>query len=159
MQHADAEELVQEVMLAVATAAEKGIYDRERGRFRGWLCRISRNLIINYLTCRKHRTWGAGNSKMQSLLEEQPCDEDGALSGFFELEYRRSVFQFAAKQVQSSVSVNTWRAFWLSAIDDRPISEVAQQLAMSIGNVYIARSRVLARLRAEVRRIERAEQH
>ena len=70
-QHADAEELVQEVMLAVARAAEGWVPDPDRGRFRDWLHRIARNLMVNFLTRRKHQVWGTGKSDMQQMLEAE----------------------------------------------------------------------------------------
>ena len=152
-QHADAEELVQEAMLAVARAVEGWVPDPQRGRFRDWLHRIARNLMINFLTRRKHQVWGTGDTDMQRMLEAE-CDADAAVTQTFEIEYRREVFRWAAERVQPAVKENTWQAFWLSTIDDLPAGEVARRLGMSIGSVYIARSRVMARLREEVRRIE-----
>jgi RNA polymerase sigma-70 factor, ECF subfamily len=148
-QHADAEELVQEVMLAVARAVERWVPDRERGRFRDWLHRIARNLMVNFLTRRKHQVWGTGKTDMQQLLEVE-CDAESAVSQMFEVEYRREAFRAAARQVQQDVKESTWQAFWLSTIDDLPAAEVARKLGMSVGSVYIARSRVMARLRREV---------
>ena len=156
LQHADAEELVQEVMLSIARKVEDWDPDPERGRFRHWLFRIARNQIINQLSRRKYQTWGTGQSGIQSLLEQQ-IDPAGSLSELFEIEYRRSLFQHAAQLVQAAVAERTWNAFWLSAVREVPMSEVAQQLAMSLGSVYIARNRVIARLRAEVQRIQREE--
>jgi RNA polymerase sigma-70 factor (ECF subfamily) len=143
-------------MLAVARAVEQWDPDPQRGRFRHWLFRIARNLIINHLTRRKHQTWGTGQSAAQVLLEEQ-CGREDSITHLFEIEYRRSMFQCAAKQVQTDVLAKTWQAFWLSAIEDLPIADVAQRLGMSAGSVYIARNRVVARLRAEVRKIENAD--
>ncbi|HZZ27068.1 MAG TPA: sigma-70 family RNA polymerase sigma factor [Pirellulales bacterium] len=154
-QHADAEELAQEAMLAVARAVERWAPDPQRGRFRNWLFRIARNLSVNFRSRRKHQVWGTGNSGMQSLFDEQ-CNRKEALSQFFELEYQRAVFQCAAKHVQNEVKEKTWQAFWLSTIGDEPMAEVARRLDLSIGAVYIARNRVIARLRIEVRRIEDA---
>lgn len=145
-QHADAEELVQEVMLAVAGAVERWVPDRERGRFRDWLHRIARNLMVNFLTRHKHQVWGAGTSDMQRMLEQE-CDAEAAVTQMFDIEIRREAFRFAARQVQKEVKEGTWQAFWLSTIDDVPAAEVARQLGMSVGSVYIARSRVMARLR------------
>lgn len=156
-QDADAEELVQEVMLAVARAVEGWVSDPERGRFRGWLHRIARNLMINFLTRRKHQVWGTGDSGMQWLLEAE-CESDSAVSQMFEVEYRREMFGCAAEQVHRDVKENTWQAFWLSTVEDLPALEVARRLGMSIGSVYIARSRVMARLRAEVRRMQEAQE-
>jgi RNA polymerase sigma-70 factor (ECF subfamily) len=145
-QHADAEELVQEVMFAVARAVEGWVPDRELGRFRDWLHRIARNLMINFLTRRKHQVWGTGKSDMQQMLEAKSGTE-AAITQMFEVEIRREAFCWAAKAVQKDVKENTWQAFWLSTIDDLPATEVARQLGMSVGSVYIARSRVMARLR------------
>jgi RNA polymerase sigma-70 factor (ECF subfamily) len=156
LQHADAEELVQEVMLSIARKVEDWDPDPVRGRFRHWLFRIARNQIVNHLSRRKYQTCGAGHSGTQSLLEQQ-IDPAGSLSELFEIEYRRALFQHAALLVQAAVKERTWNAFWMSAVRDVPMSEVSQRLGMSIGSVYIARNRVLARLRAEVKRIEREE--
>jgi len=145
-QHADAEELVQEVMLAVARAVDGWVPDRERGRFRDWLHRIARNLMINFLTRRKHQVWGTGRSDVQQMLEAK-SGADSAITQMFEVEIRREAFRWAAKVVQKDVKETTWQAFWLSTIDDLPATEVARQLGMSVGSVYIARSRVMARLR------------
>lgn len=156
-QHADAEELVQEAMLAVARAVEGWVPDPERGRFRDWLQRIARNLMINFLMRRKHQVWGSGDSAMQRRLEAE-CDPDAAVSQMFEVEYRREMFCCAAEQVRGDVKENTWQAFWLSTVDDLPALEVARRLGMSIGSVYIARSRVMARLRDEVRRMKEMQE-
>jgi RNA polymerase sigma factor (sigma-70 family) len=145
-QHADAEELVQEVMLAVARAVEGWVPDQDRGRFRDWLHRIARNLMINFLTRRKHQVWGTGKSDMQQVLEAKSPAE-AAMTQMFDVEFRREGFRWAANQVQKEVKQNTWQAFWMSTIDDVPVAEVARQLGMSVGSVYIARSRVMARLR------------
>jgi RNA polymerase sigma-70 factor (ECF subfamily) len=153
LQHADAEELVQEVLIAVSRAVGSWVPDAERGRFRAWLHRIARNLIVNYLTRPGHRAWSTGNSEMHRLLEAE-CDGGAAATQWFEIEYRREVLQRASEAVRRTVQDRTWRAFWLTTMDDLPIGEAARQLEMSVGGVYIARSRVMARLREEVRRIE-----
>ena len=155
-QDADAHDVVQEVLVAVSRAIERWEPDAERGRFRDWLFRIARNLMINFLTRRKHRPLGSGGSDWLRLLDVQ-CDSGSEASREFDLEYRRELFRFAAERVRLEVQPRTWDAFRLTYIDERPVDEAAAVLGMSEGAVQVARCRVLARLRETVKRLERNE--
>ena len=150
LQDADARDLCQEVFRTVAQAIERWDLDPARGSFRGWLSRIARNLLVNFLTRRPYRLRGSGSTSVQDLLEAQPA-QDPSATALFEAEYRRRLFRWAADQARGEFATTTWQAFWQTAVEGRPPRDVAAELGLSVGAVYIARSRVLARLR---RRIE-----
>jgi RNA polymerase sigma-70 factor (ECF subfamily) len=153
LQHADAEELSQEVLIAASRAVDRWQPDPQRGRFRAWLFRIGRNAIINFLTRPKRGAIGSGKTDVMWMLEQQ-CDETGGESAVFALERRRQVFHWAAERVKATVEDGTWQAFWQTSVESKPVAEVARSLGVSAGRVYVARSRVMAKLRAEVSRFE-----
>jgi RNA polymerase sigma-70 factor (ECF subfamily) len=151
LQDADAQDLCQEVFRAVAGAI--GRWDPAGGSFRGWLRTISRNLLINLLTRQRRQPCGSGDSAMQAFLDAQP-EPDPDASAVFDAEYGRRLFEWAADDVRGEFTLKTWEAFRRTAVDGRKPAEVAPELGMSIGAVYIARSRVLARLRQRVEQLD-----
>ena len=152
LQPADSDDLVQDVLSAVARSVGAWLARPDRGQFCPWLLRIAKNLAINSLTRHKHRAVGTGDSNVAHLLSQHSTNGDAACE--FDLEYRRELFLWAAQRVREQIAESTWQAFWLSTVEDKSIAAVASQLNMSIGSVYIARSRVMARLREEVKQFE-----
>ena len=155
LQDADADEVVQETLLAVARAVDRWRADPNRGPFRAWLSRIARNLAVNMLTRTRRTGVGVGGSDFHRLLAESPSGNE-ADSRVARLEYRRGVFTWAAGQVRHEFRPATWRAFWETCVEGREIPAVAAEVGLSVGAVYIARSRVAARLREKVQRFENA---
>jgi RNA polymerase sigma factor (sigma-70 family) len=154
LQDADARDLCQEVFQAVVKAIDR--WEPGRGSFRGWLSRIARNLLINVLTRRRFQPRGSGATSIQHLLEAQPAVDPSA-TALFEVEYERCLFRWAADEIRGEFTPATWRAFWQTALDDRPPSAVAEELGLSVGAVYVARSRVLARLKRRIAQLENDE--
>jgi RNA polymerase sigma-70 factor (ECF subfamily) len=152
MQAADAEDVAQEVLAAVAKAVEQREHDPARARFSTWLHRVAANAILDAVTRRKPDR-GSGDSALQAVLNQQPSP-GGPDSDLLRLEYRREVFRWAARQVRKEFRKETWDAFWLTAIEGRPIAAVAQKLARDTGAIYAARSRVIRRIQEKVREYE-----
>jgi RNA polymerase sigma-70 factor (ECF subfamily) len=148
LQDADAEDLAQQVFMAVARSIDRWEPDPARARFRTWLERIAHNLLINMLS-RAPEDRAAGGSGESELLRQQPA-RDGPDSGYLRMQYRREVFRWAARRICGEFQADTWQAFWRTAVEDRQSDEVARQLNKSVGAVYAARSRVMRRLREVV---------
>jgi RNA polymerase sigma-70 factor (ECF subfamily) len=153
LQDADAADLCQEVLRSVSGAAGRLEYDPGRGAFRSWLFTVVRSKLHNFWAERGRHGQGSGDTGMQQLLEDQPSRDD-ELAAAWEQEYEQRLFAVAAEQVRGEFQSDTWRAFWRTAVDGQGASEVAKELGMSVGAVYIAKSRVLARLREQVQLLE-----
>ena len=68
----------------------------------------------------------------------------------WDLEYRKRLFQWAASNVRPEFQESSWSAFWKTTVEECTGSEVAVQLGLSVGAVYVAKSRVLKRIREKV---------
>lgn len=152
LQAADAEDVVQEVLSAVARSISDWVGRHDRGPFRAWLFRVARNKAIDYIARRKNRVWAVGGEEAARLLGE--VEAAAEVSDQFDSEIRREVFERAAEVVRSKVSDTTWQSFHRTTVVGQTIEEVAAQLGVSIGSVYIARSRVMKRLRDTIKSIE-----
>jgi RNA polymerase sigma-70 factor (ECF subfamily) len=152
LQDSDAQDLCQEVFRAVAGAVERWDPDPAKGRFRAWLFRIARNLVLKALAAQRRQPTGSGSTSVQDLLEAQPAADPRAAAEFA-AEFRRRAFRWAAEQVQDEFTASTWQAFWRTGVENQPVAQVARELGLTPGAVYVARSRVLARLRDRVEQL------
>lgn len=147
LQDADAADLMQEVLRSVSTAAQKLDYDPSRGSFRGWLFTVTRNKVFNFLESRSRRVVASGDSRVHERLEQHA---DGTLSGDWEGDYRRSLAAQAMQRVKDEFQPATWQAFLLTAVEGRTPAETSAKVGLSVGAIYVAKSRVIARLRQEI---------
>jgi RNA polymerase sigma-70 factor (ECF subfamily) len=153
LQDADAADLTQDVLQAVAGAIRLLDYDPARGSFRGWLFTTVRRRLSNFRRRRQSRPdEGSGDTAVQQTLAGVPAPEDDA--AWWEQEHERRLFGWAAEQVRPAVEPATWQVFWGTAVEGRPAKEVAAALGLSVAAVYMARSRVLARLKDVIRETE-----
>jgi RNA polymerase sigma factor (sigma-70 family) len=150
-QDADASELTQDVLLVVMRAVKRFEPDCQRGSFRGWLFTISRRLMINFLSSPARRLVGSGRTSVLERLSELPARNE-AESQVFDLELKRRLFEWAAERVQEQVEPATWEAFWRTAILGISTKQVAQELGLKPGAIYVAKSRVMQQLRMAVER-------
>jgi RNA polymerase sigma-70 factor (ECF subfamily) len=153
LQDADAADLTQEVFLTLAGAAGRWQYDPRQGTFRAWLYGVTRNKIARFLQRQRCQPVGSGDTNALCLLAEQPSPEPD-LQAVWEQEFQRHLFRLAAAQVEEQFAPNTWQAFWRTAVEGQSAAAVAAELGLSIGAVYVARSRVLARLAQQIERMQ-----
>lgn len=144
LQDADAREVVQEVLMSVAGAIDR--FDvSQAGSFRGWLSRITRNATVDRLRSVASRRENLDASSVLHQLEQAGGDE--LLMDEFETDRRQQLFRWAAGRVRSRTGEVNWMAFWKSAVEGQSIEAVAIDLKVSEGAVYVARCRILKRIR------------
>jgi RNA polymerase sigma-70 factor (ECF subfamily) len=153
LQDADAADLLQEVLRSVSGSIGRLDYDKQKGGFRAWLFTITRNRLSTYLSGRRATATAGVDSKVQQLLEAEP-DRSGSLEEEWEREFQRQLASKAMQAIEPEFEDRTWQAFWLSAVDGVSAADVSKTLGMSTGAIYVAKSRVLARLKTEIQRLQ-----
>lgn len=150
LQDADAADVQQTVLAAVSDGLARSNYDPAKGPFRGWLFGVVRHHLARFRNQEQRIEHGGGDTAAVQRLQAEP-DRDDADSALWDRECKRQQFLWAAERVREQVEPASWQAFWQTAVENRPAAEVAQELNMRLGAVYTAKSRVLARIKTEIR--------
>lgn len=142
----DAQDAAQHTLMAFFTAYRDGKYDREKGRLRHWLFGIARHWILNVFEKRRPREVGiATPSDQTGFFARIPADDQ--LEAIWEHEWRETTLQQCLVQVHQEFDEKTFKAFTMFAHDGMPARQVAEQLDMTTNAVFIAKHRILKRIR------------
>jgi len=138
----DAADLVQDVFVTLVQTLPTFEY-RRTGKFRGWL----RTLLLNKLRDRKRR-----EVRLEKAFEHVHRDIElpDVSEVFWEAEYQQELARQAMRLMQAEFAPTTWQSFWEMVVAQRSGAEVARQLGLSENAVYIAKCRVLRKLRQEL---------
>lgn len=147
MQEADAADVTQEVMLAVVRNIRRFKLQPNTGAFRGWLFTITRSKFNDWLHRRRHEPERVGGTFALEFVETQAWQEPDQVG---EREEEWHLFHRACHRVRGQFEDSTWQAFWKLSVEGHSGQDVAQALGISVGAVYIAKSRVLSRLKQSV---------
>lgn len=137
---ADAGDIAQEVLLRVAKGIRSFNYDRQKGLFRDWLARIVLNEIRRSATKTKGTPMPVDTTELDSASIKDDWDE----------RFQQHAFRVALERAKTHFTEDTWLLFEMSWMQNKPVGEVAEKAGVSLQQIYVARSRVLNRLRVEV---------
>ena len=149
LQDADAADLTQDVMSAVARSIRTFEYRPERGRFRDWLRTIVRRQLGRFLRGRSSRP--EETRDIEGLEDLEEADDRGDAE--WDDSFNARVLVTALRRIRPCFEPMTWRAFERVWLEDRSAAETARELSIRIDSVYLAKSRVLKRLEKEVQEI------
>ena len=144
LQEADAADVAQDAMFVVSQAIARFELRHVKGSFRSWLFKITRSALADLCKRQRREPPAEGGTTLQRLIEDHP---DPAIDDLWDREYQQYMFDWACQQARSEFEESTWQAFWCTAVKNLKGETVAQSLGISLGAVYIAKSRVLARLK------------
>ena len=145
LQPADVDDVLQNILVVVSRKLPAFVHNGQAGAFRSWLRRILVHEMRHFFRGRQ-RHESPPSPDWLDLLEDNTSD----LSRQWDLEHDRQVVRRLLAVVQSDFQPQTWEVFRLLVLEDRPAAEVAQRCGMGLNAVYVAKSRVLARLREEL---------
>jgi RNA polymerase sigma-70 factor (ECF subfamily) len=153
LQEADVADVRQEVLLAVDRKIHAFRCDRPGDTFRGWLRTITRNKLHDHWRQAHGRERATGGSDPLQQLQQVPADQ-GASDSDADAEEVGLVYRQALDLLRTEFGERIWQAFWRVVIDCQRPADVAAELGMTVNAVYLAKGRVLARLREEFAGLE-----
>jgi RNA polymerase sigma-70 factor (ECF subfamily) len=143
LQEQDAADLVQDVFIVLVQKLPEFKYDCQKS-FRAWL----KTVLLNKWRERQRRRTALplqGNGSPLADVVDSPEPD-----GLSEAEYRLQLVQRTLQLLRNEFQPVTWKAFWETAIEGRSAPQVASEVGLTVNAVYIAKSRVLRRLRREL---------
>lgn len=154
LQDSDAADVAQEVFSAVYLQIDRFQKTELTGTFRGWLYGITRNQILWRFRKIGREPRAEGGSTALGRLQEAPSPVRVELSPELpesDNEETEAILAHRCVQlIREEFEPTTWSAFEGVAVHDRAPADVAADLGLSVGAVYVAKSRVLKRLREEL---------
>jgi RNA polymerase sigma-70 factor (ECF subfamily) len=150
LQPHDAADVVQDVFRALLRGLKQFRHDRSGDSFRGWLWTITRNKMLDHRRAEQREPRAAGGSSAQrrfaELPDSAPEENDPAQSQAVRSELARRAMELMRQDFETT----TWQAFWLTGVEGKTAAQAAETLGLSPAAVYMAKSRVLRRLREEL---------
>jgi RNA polymerase sigma-70 factor (ECF subfamily) len=146
----DAADVTQQLLAAIARSVEGWQDDGSPASFRRWLHRVARNVVIKFLARERRQVHGRGGTDFYELLQDVPQrpSEDQVRA------YEHELVVWAAHQVRDEFQETSWKAFWETLVAGRAVGDVARELGVTPGSIYMSRSRIMARIRAKIREVD-----
>lgn len=146
LQPEDAGDVCQDVLRSVVVSLHNFRRDQNSDTFRGWLRRITQRRIIDFRNRQNGQPNAVGGSDIQVRIANLVDDISDSVNSDTTPEYLLALLEMVRNEFENQ----TWLAFWKTTVDDKSALDVATELDMTRNAVYLAKSRVLRRLREEL---------
>src|SRR5213076_1591095 len=155
----EAQEVVQETVITVAKNIGKLRYDPAIGSFKGWLLNITRWRIADQFRKRlpdEQHQRRQQEDRMTATMDRFPDSSAQAIEEVWEQEWKQNLFEAAITRLKKKVDPKQFQIFDCYVQKEWPAQKVAERLRVSVGQVYLARHRVAALLKKEIKALERS---
>jgi len=142
----DLEDVVQEVLIVVFRRMPEFTKTSQTGALRSWLRTITAHCVRDFWKKKNKHGGAIGGSDFLNVVAQLE-DPNSGLSTAWNRAHDRHVLQFLLEEIRPTVSETNWQAFSRFALEGQSADDVAQELGISTNAVFIAKSRVLSRLR------------
>ena len=141
----DAADVTQEVFHTVARRIQEFQLQGD-GSFRRWLWAILRNKLGDFFRAAAAQPRAVGGSTAHGKIANVslPQGDD------FSEEEASELYHRGLAIIQNQFNELTWKAFWMTVVEQQKPADVAAALGASVNTVYLSKSRVLRRLREEL---------
>lgn len=158
LNHEEAQEVVQETVVAVAKGIGRFDYEPRRCSFKTWLLTVTRSKIANQLGRRaragKVVSASADDSEGTAPLERIADEQGGEWDRAWDEEWRKNLMDAAISRVKRRVSIEQYQMFDLFVLKQWPARDVAKTLGVTIAHVYVAKHRIAKLIRKEAEALE-----
>jgi RNA polymerase sigma-70 factor (ECF subfamily) len=156
----EAQEVVQETVITVAKKMSGFKADPAFGSFKSWLLQLTRRRIVDQLRKRpppgrfKDTPARSDETARTATLERVPDPDSLRLEARWDEEWQKNLVDAALERVKRKVSPKQYQIFYLHVLKRFPAAEVARTLGVNIAQVYLAKHRVAALVKKEIKYLE-----
>jgi RNA polymerase sigma factor (sigma-70 family) len=157
---AEAQEVVQETVITVAKNIDRLQYDPAIGSFKGWLLQITRWRIADQFRKREPgaaKRPASPDDPLTATIERVPDLQTVDLDAVWEAEWKDNLLEAAIARVKKKIDPKQFQIFDCYVRKEWPAQKVAARLAVNVGQVYLARHRVSALLKKEIKTLEKID--
>jgi RNA polymerase sigma-70 factor (ECF subfamily) len=151
----DAEDVTQEVLERLMVILPKFTLNRQKGRFRTYLWKLTYNTLVD--RARRKKVRDRAEEEWVRRIREADESRNRELEVIFKLEHHRRIFEVVLPEARARASETAWACFSRRLVQRRSAAEIAAELGITANNVHVHASRVLQDVRRRCAEIEGEE--
>lgn len=154
---ADAQEVVQEVIVSVSRNIQTFKADSQHGSFKAWLLEITQRRIADQYRKKQRREDSAGHDRIHSdktRVADQAVDSSLTdIEEHWEAKYEAAIVESALANMKKNIPPGQYRIFHLAVVRGRPVSEIRESLGVTANMIYLAKHHVTNKVAEEIERL------